>query len=246
MLKNAVNGEAAYEKRYADFMKKKAAGADMKKWKYQEYLKDYLRCIKSIDDEVGRLLEYLEAHDLMENTMIVYTSDQGFYMGEHGWFDKRFMYEESFRTPLIIYYPQKKENSKCNALVQNIDYAPTILDAAGIEKPHYMVGNSLLPLLSGKIPAKWRRDIYYHYYDYPAQHKVRRHDGVRDSRYKLIHFYGTKKDPLDCNELYDLKKDPNELNNLYDDLKYKKVQQRLQKRLDEYRSALKVDEYNDK
>lgn len=238
--------EAAYEKRYADFMKKKAAGADMKKWKYQEYLKDYLRCIKSIDDEVGRLLEYLEAHDLMENTMIVYTSDQGFYMGEHGWFDKRFMYEESFRTPLIIYYPQKKENSKCNALVQNIDYAPTILDAAGIEKPHYMVGNSLLPLLSGKIPAKWRRDIYYHYYDYPAQHKVRRHDGVRDSRYKLIHFYGTKKDPLDCNELYDLKKDPNELNNLYDDLKYKKVQQRLQKRLDEYRSALKVDEYNDK
>ena len=109
-----------------------------------------------------------------------------------------------------------------------------------------MVGNSLLPLLSGKIPAKWRLDIYYHYYDYPAQHKVRRHDGVRDSRYKLIHFYGTKKDPLDCNELYDLKKDPNELNNLYDDLKYKKVQQRLQKRLDEYRSALKVDEYNDK
>ena len=249
---NALNPEqkAAWDKHYdpiiARFKKDKLTGKALAEWKYQQYMHDYMRVIYSVDRNVGRVLKYLEENGLMENTMIVYTSDQGFYMGEHGWFDKRFMYEESFRTPLIIYYPQKKENSKCNALVQNIDYAPTILDAAGIEKPHYMVGNSLLPLLSGKIPAKWRRDIYYHYYDYPAQHKVRRHDGVRDSRYKLIHFYGTKKDPLDCNELYDLKKDPNELNNLYDDLKYKKVQQRLQKRLDEYRSALKVDEYNDK
>lgn len=235
--------EAAYAKRYAGFMKKQPTGMDLKKWKYQEYLKDYLRCIKSIDDQVGRLLEYLEAHGLMENTLIVYTSDQGFYMGEHGWFDKRFMYEESFRTPLIIYYPGKKKGHECTALVQNIDYAPTILDVAGIEKPAYMVGRSLVPLLNGKTPAKWRQDIYYHYYDYPAQHQVRRHDGVRDSRYKLIHFYDGKKKALNCNELYDLKTDPNELNNLYDNIKYKKVQDRLQKRLEEYRMELKVDEY---
>ena len=235
--------EAAYVKRYEDFQKKQPVGQDLKRWKYQEYLKDYLRCIKSVDDEVGRLLDYLEKHDLMKNTVIVYTSDQGFYMGEHGWFDKRFMYEESFRTPLIIYYPEKKKNSKCKALVQNIDYAPTILDAAGIAKPDYMVGNSLVPLLKGKIPNEWRSDIYYHYYDFPAQHQVRRHDGVRDSRYKLIHFYDSKKKQLNCDELYDLKNDPNELNNLYGDIKYKKIQDRLQKRLDSYRIELKVDEY---
>ena len=233
--------EAAYVKRYEDFQKKQPVGQDLKRWKYQEYLKDYLRCIKSVDDEVGRLLDYLEKHDLMKNT--VYTSDQGFYMGEHGWFDKRFMYEESFRTPLIIYYPEKKKNSKCKALVQNIDYAPTILDVAGIAKPDYMVGNSLVPLLKGRIPNEWRSDIYYHYYDFPAQHQVRRHDGVRDNRYKLIHFYDAKKKHLNCDELYDLQKDPNELNNLYGDIKYKKIQDRLQKRLDSYRIELKVDEY---
>lgn len=235
--------EAAYVKRYEDSQKKQPVGQDLKRWKYQEYLKDYLRCIKSVDDEVGRLLDYLEKHDLMKNTVIVYTSDQGFYMGEHGWFDKRFMYEESFRTPLIIYYPEKKKNSKCKALVQNIDYAPTILDVAGIAKPDYMVGNSLVPLLKGRIPNEWRSDIYYHYYDFPAQHQVRRHDGVRDNRYKLIHFYDAKKKHLNCDELYDLQKDPNELNNLYGDIKYKKIQDRLQKRLDSYRIELKVDEY---
>ena len=235
--------EAAYVKRYEDFQKKQPVGQDLKRWKYQEYLKDYLRCIKSVDDEVGRLLDYLEKHDLMKNTVIVYTSDQGFYMGEHGWFDKRFMYEEAFRTPLIIYYPEKKKNSKCKALVQNIDYAPTILDVAGIAKPDYMVGNSLVPLLKGRIPNEWRSDIYYHYYDFPAQHQVRRHDGVRDNRYKLIHFYDAKKKHLNCDELYDLQKDPNELNNLYGDIKYKKIQDRLQKRLDSYRIELKVDEY---
>ena len=235
--------EAAYVKRYEDFQKKQPVGQDLKRWKYQEYLKDYLRCIKSVDDEVGRLLDYLEKHDLMKNTVIVYTSDQGFYMGEHGWFDKRFMYEESFRTPLIIYYPEKKKNSKCKALVQNIDYAPTILDVAGIAKPDYMVGNSLVPLLKGRIPNEWRSDIYYHYYDFPAQHQVRRHDGVRDNRYKLIHFYDAKKKHLNCDELYDLQKDPNELKNLYGDIKYKKIQDRLQKRLDSYRIELKVDEY---
>ena len=238
--------EEAYADRYEDFLKKKPEGKDLVKWKYQAYIRDYVRCIKSIDDEVGRLMAYLEEHDLMNNTVIVYTSDQGFYMGEHGWFDKRFMYEESFRTPLIIRYPGKKQGVENNDLVQNIDYAPTYLDIAGIEKPDYMSGCSLVPLLDGKTPADWRQYLYYHYYDYPAIHMVRRHDGVRDKRYKLIHFYGDKdsqQDFVDCNELYDLKADPDELNNLYGNPAYTKVQQRLQQQLDTFRISLGVDEY---
>ena len=235
--------EKAYDRRLADFKSLQLTGNELKKWKYQAYMKDYLRCIKSIDDEVGRLVEYLKEHNLMENTVIVYTSDQGFYMGEHGWFDKRFMYEESLRTPLIIYYPGMKKGKKCSKLVQNIDYAPTILDIAGIDKPDYMSGESLIPLLKGNTPKNWRRDIYYHYYDYPAQHKVRRHDGVRDERYKLVHFYDAKNKTYDCNELYDLLKDPRELNNVYNESSYKEIQKRLQDRLDCYRNELKVDEH---
>lgn len=235
--------EAAYEKRFVDFKSQQLTEKDLKKWKYQAYMKDYLRCIKSIDDEVGRLVEYLENHNLMENTVIVYTSDQGFYMGEHGWFDKRFMYEESLRTPLIIYYPGMKKGQKCSSLVQNIDYAPTILDIAGVDRPDYMSGKSLIPLLKGNMAEKWRQDIYYHYYDYPAQHKVRRHDGVRDERYKLVHFYDVKNKSYGCNELYDLLKDPHELNNIYDASEYKEIQKRLQGRLDCYRNKLSVDEY---
>ena len=222
-------------------------GDDLIRWKYQRYIKDYVRCIKSIDDEVGRLLAYLEKEGLLDDTLIVYTSDQGFYMGEHGWFDKRFMYEESFRTPLIIRYPNKiKAGSQCSALVQNIDYAPTLLDIAGIEKPNYMVGTSLVPLFGEEIPTDWREYLYYHYYDYPAIHMVRRHDGVRDSRYKLIHFYedkDNKRVSIDCNELYDLYNDPNELNNLYGNLEYVDIQNRLQAQLDKFRIEQKIDEY---
>ena len=164
----------------------------------------------------------------MDNTVIVYTSDQGFYMGEHGWFDKRFMYEESFRTPLIIRYPAKiKAGSECTALVQNIDYAPTYLDIAGIEKPDYMVGTSLVPLFGGETPKDWREYLYYHYYDYPAIHMVRRHDGVRDSRYKLIHFYND----IDVWELYDLQEDPHEMNNLYGKPSYEAVMKRMRDEL---------------
>ena len=238
---------AAYQPRNEKFIKQNLKGDDLLKWKYQRYVKDYVRCIKSIDDEVGRLIAYLEKEGLMDNTVIVYTSDQGYYMGEHGWFDKRFMYEESFHTPLIIRYPGKiKGGSECSALVQNIDYAPTYLDIAGIEKPNYMEGTSLVPLFGGETPKDWREYLYYHYYDYPAMHMVRRHDGVRDSRYKLIHFYGEKdekRDAINCDELYDLQNDPNELNNLYNNPKYSKTQIRLQKRLDKFRTDLKVDEY---
>ena len=249
---------ASYRPRNEKFIKANLKGEELKKWKYQRYIKDYVRVIKSVDDEVGRLIDYLEKEGLMENTVVVYTSDQGFYMGEHGWFDKRFMYEESFRTPLIVHYPGKtKPGSECTALVQNIDYAPTYLSIAGIEKPQQMVGTSLEPVLDGETPTDWRKYLYYHYYDFPAIHMVRRHDGVRDERYKLIHFYGDSykgqgeksrimkedRDAINSNELYDLQKDPKELNNLYGNPEYKEIQDRLQQQLDKFRTEQKVDEY---
>jgi len=167
-------------------------GKDLDNWKYQVYIRDYMSVIASVDESVGRVLDYLDKNGLTDNTMIVYTSDQGFYMGEHGWFDKRFMYEESLRTPLIVSYPgHTKPGSVCNRLVQNIDYAPTFLALAGVQQPKDMPGRSLIPVLAnGDNVKNWRQSIYYHYYDYPTYHMVRKHDGVRTDRYKLIHFYG--------------------------------------------------------
>ena len=167
-------------------------GKDLDNWKYQVYIRDYMSVIASVDESVGRVLDYLDKNGLTDNTMIVYTSDQGFYMGEHGWFDKRFMYEESLRTPLIVSYPgHTKPGSVCNRLVQNIDYAPTFLALAGVSQPKDMPGRSLVPVLTnGDNVKNWRQSIYYHYYDYPTYHMVRKHDGVRTERYKLIHFYG--------------------------------------------------------
>lgn len=167
-------------------------GKDLDNWKYQVYIRDYMSVIASVDESVGRVLDYLDKNGLTDNTMIVYTSDQGFYMGEHGWFDKRFMYEESLRTPLIVSYPgHTKPGSVCNRLVQNIDYAPTFLAIAGVQQPKDMPGRSLVPVLTnGDNVKNWRQSIYYHYYDYPTYHMVRKHDGVRTDRYKLIHFYG--------------------------------------------------------
>lgn len=167
-------------------------GKDLDNWKYQVYIRDYMSVIASVDESVGRVLDYLDKNGLTDNTMIVYTSDQGFYMGEHGWFDKRFMYEESLRTPLIVSYPgHTKSGSVCNRLVQNIDYAPTFLALAGVKQPKDMPGRSLVPVLNnGDNVKNWRQSIYYHYYDYPTYHMVRKHDGVRTDRYKLIHFYG--------------------------------------------------------
>ncbi len=222
---------------------------ELVKWKYQRYIRDYMRCIKSVDEQVGRLLDYLEAEGLTENTIIVYTSDQGFYMGEHGWFDKRFMYEESFRTPLIVCYPSHiKAGSVNDALVQNIDYAPTFLDLAGIAVPQEMSGRPLTALFGGKTPKDWREYLYYHYYDYPAVHYVRRHDGVSDGRYKLIHFYGKGYDKdagqdADYSELYDLRSDLAEMNNLYGQPGYGKITARLQQQLNQFRDDLQVDEY---
>lgn len=181
-----------YFPRNRRLLEARLTGKELDEWKYQNYIRDYMSVIKSVDESVGRVLDYLDSHGLTDNTIIVYTSDQGFYMGEHGWFDKRFMYEESLRTPLLIAYPGHiQPGSVCNKLVQNIDYAPTFLDLAGISKPKELPGRSLTPLFKAGDKVKgWRNSIYYHYYDYPTYHMVRKHDGVRTDRYKLIHFYG--------------------------------------------------------
>lgn len=215
-LYNALNPEqkAVWDKHYdpiiAKFKKDKLSGKALAEWKYQQYMHDYMRVIHSVDRNVGRVLDYLEAHGLLENTMIVYTSDQGFYMGEHGWFDKRFMYEESFRTPLLVRLPGGKKGD-VDEMVQNIDYGPTILDLAGVQVPEDMHGVSFLPLLRGEEVPEWRSSLYYHFYEYPAEHSVCRHYGVRTDRYKLIHFYND----VDCWELYDLQTDPSEMNNIF-------------------------------
>lgn len=212
---------AAWDKFYAsviaDFKARAPKGRELAEWKFQRYMRDYLKVVKSLDDNVGRLLDHLEEEGLLENTLIVYTSDQGFYMGEHGWFDKRFMYEESMRTPLIMRLPDRfvRENGlearDIPELVQNIDYAPTFLELAGAEIPDDIQGESLVPLLKGEHPDNWRQSLYYHFYEYPAEHSVKRHYGIRTDRYKLIHFYHD----IDAWELYDLLEDPNELHNLY-------------------------------
>jgi arylsulfatase A-like enzyme len=213
----------AYEKEIKYFKEANLKGKDLLEWSYQRYLEDYLRCIASVDDNIGRLLDYLDESGLSDNTLIIYTSDQGFYLGEHGWFDKRFMYEESFRTPLLMKLPSKIQKGQIDKLVQNIDYAPTILEFAGADIPKEMQGESLLPLLAGDKSAEWRKSIYYHYYEYPGPHSVKRHYGVRTDRYKLIHFY------YDINqwELYDLQKDPTEVKNLYGKQGYEEITKSL-------------------
>ena len=204
--------DAFYDPITEDFYARDLKGRELAEWKYQRYMRDYLKVVKSLDDNVGRVLDYLKEHDLLDNTLVVYTSDQGFYMGEHGWFDKRFMYEESFHTPLIMRLPASMERrGDIDEMVQNIDYGPTFLDIAGVEVPEDMQGVSLLPLLKGEKPENWRDALYYHFYEYPAEHSVKRHYGVRDDRYKLIHFYND----IDSWELYDLENDPTEMHNIY-------------------------------
>lgn len=221
----------AYSPKNLDMKSKKLEGKELAIWKYNRYIKDYLRCIKSVDDGVGEVLDYLDQKGLSENTIVVYTSDQGFYLGEHGWFDKRFMYEESFRTPLIVKYPKEiKPGTTVDGLVQNIDFAPTFLDYAGIEILEDIQGRSFRKLVSDE-ETDWRDAIYYTYYAYPSTHKVKRHHGVRTERYKLIHFY------YDVNEweLYDLEKDPSEMLNVYEDSQYKSVREEMHGRLTDIR-----------
>ena len=197
-------------------------------WKYQRYMQDYLACVSSVDDNVGRVLDYIDKNDLAENTMIIYTSDQGFYLGEHGWFDKRFIYAESFKTPLLIKWPnQIKAGMTNDDMVQNLDFAQTFLEAAQIKAPEDMQGQSLIPLLKQE-PKEWKRDAaYYHYYEYPGWHSVKRHYGMVTNEYKLAHFYYD----IDEWELYDLKKDPKEMKNVFHDASYSEVVAKLKKQL---------------
>ncbi len=195
-----------------DFYSSGLTGDSLSEWKYQRYMRDYAKTVASLDRNVGRVLDYLRDNDLLDNTLVVYTSDQGFYMGEHGWFDKRFMYEESMRTPLVMMLPKGYEaKGDIDQMVQNIDYAPTFLELAGVEVPADMQGESMVPLLKGETPAQRRPYLYYHFHEFPAEHMVKRHYGVRTDRYKLIHFYND----IDEWELYDLLDDPKEMHNIY-------------------------------
>jgi arylsulfatase A-like enzyme len=213
--------DAHYDPINSAFAESPPEGGALTEWKYQRFLKDYLRCVAAIDDNLGRLLDRLDELGLTDNTIVIYTSDQGFYLGEHGWYDKRFMYEQSMRTPLIIRYPDGISAGRvADALVLNLDTAPTLLDFAGVPVPREMQGRSLRPLTLGGTPENWRDAVYYHYYEYPhGWHRVRPHYGIRTERYKLIHFYGE----LDEWELYDLERDPDELNNVYSDQNYRKI-----------------------
>lgn len=219
-----------YQPLIDEFYSKNRTEKELAEWKYQRYMRDYAKVLKSFDDSVGQLLDYLEQKGLLKNTLVVYTSDQGFYMGEHGWFDKRFMYEESMRTPLVMRIPddfKTKAKGDIPQMVQNIDYAPTFLELAGAEIPEDIQGVSLLPLLKGEKPSDWRKSLYYHFYEYPAEHMVKRHYGVRTERYKLIHFYND----IDSWELYDLQEDPKEMNNLYGKEGYEQITEYLMKEL---------------
>ena len=202
--------DAAFQTENEAFMQANLKGEALVRWKYQRYLKNYLRCIASVDDNIGRILDYLDASGLAENTIVVYSSDQGFYLGEHGWFDKRWMYEESLHMPLIVRWPGVTTPGSVNTdLVQNLDYAETFLEAAGASIPADMQGKSLLPLLKGQTPADWRKSIYYEYFEFPGPHSVPKHRGIRTDRFKLIHYH-----ELDEWEFFDLKTDPHEMNNL--------------------------------
>jgi arylsulfatase A-like enzyme len=188
-----------------------------KKWRYQNYIKDYLACVKSVDDNVGRVLTYLKENNLEENTVIVVTSDQGFYLGDHGFFDKRFIYEESLRMPFMVKYPERiKAGSVNEDIITNIDFAPTLLELAGIKTTQKMQGTSFVPVLEGNTPKDWQDAMYYHYYEFPFWHHVQPHYGIRTQKYTLAHFYYN----IDVWELYDLEKDPNQMNNIYNDPNY--------------------------
>ena len=228
----------AFRPKNEKFLKAKLTGKELVKWKYQRYIKNYLRCIKGVDESVGKLMNYLEETGLHKNTIVIYSSDQGFYLGDHGWYDKRWMYEESLKMPLIVKWPGKvKPGTVSEALVQNLDYAETFLDIAGTEIPKDMQGKSLTPLLKGEVKdEEFRSSIYYHYYEFPSVHMIAKHCGVRTKRFKLMNFY-----QFGEWEFYDLEKDPDEKNNLYADPKYRTQIDRLKIQLDKLR-----EQYGDK
>lgn len=230
--------DAYYKPRNEAFKAAHLTGRDLVRWKYRRYLHDYLGCIKGVDESVGRLLDYLDKNGLTDNTIVVYSSDQGFFLGEHGWFDKRWIFEESLRTPLLVQWPGVvKPGSSNRDMVSNLDFAPTFLEAAGVPVPADVQGRSLVPLLKGRTPPDWRKSFYYHYYEYPGPHDVRRHYGVVTARYKLVHFYEPE---MNYWELFDLEKDPHEMRSVYGHPEYAEVQGELEKELARLRRELGV------
>ena len=227
----------AYKKVNDEFAAAKLEGDALVRWKYQRYMKDYLNTIQSVDDSVGELLAYLEKSGLADNTVVIYASDNGFYLGEHGWFDKRFMYEQSLRTPLLVRWPNvAKAGSVDDRIVSNVDFAQTFLEMAGVEAPADMQGRSLVSLLKGENPEDWRKSFYYQYYEGPpAEHSVAEHYGVTDGRYKLIHYH-----KLNQWELFDLVNDPDEMQSVYGQPDYAGHRQRLTDELKRLRSELDV------
>ncbi len=227
--------DAAYRPRNEAFAKAGLKGKDLVRYKYQRYMQDYLRCIASVDDSVGRVLNWLDATGEAENTLVVYSSDQGFYLGEHGWFDKRWIYEESIRTPMLARFPGKaKAGQACKQMVANLDLPETFLDAAGVAVPGDMQGRSMMPLLRGETPKDWRKSFYYHYYE-GGEHNVARHCGVRTDRYTLAHYYDS-----DEWELFDREKDPREMRSVYGDAAYVGVVKDLKAEMAKLRRELKV------
>ena len=205
-------------------------------WKYQRYIKEFMRCVTAIDENVGRILDYLEKTGLDKNTLVCYSADQGFYMGEHGWFDKRFIYEESFRTPLLMKWPGKIKPGSVNAdLVQNIDMAPTFLEMAGLKVPDEMQGKSILPVMKGKTPSDWRDSLYYHYYEFSGSHTVPNHEAVASKRYKLVHYYD-----INHHELIDLEKDPLEMKNQFNNPEYASVIKSMRSKLVQHKKDYTV------
>ena len=231
---------AYYEPRNEEFRKANLQGKDLVRWRYQRYMHDYLGTVLSVDASVGKLLKYLDDEGLAENTIVVYSSDQGFYLGEHGWFDKRWIFEESLRTPLIVRWPGKVKPGSANKdIVANIDFASTLLEAAGQPIPADIQGRSLVPILTGHTPADWRKSFYYHYYEHPGVHNVHRHYGVVTDRYKLVHFY---EPDVNCWELFDLQTDRHEMRSVYGLPEYASTQKELHAELDRLRRELKVPE----
>jgi len=219
--------DAAYGPKNKAYREAKLTGKDDIRWKYQRYVKDYLRCIASVDDNIGRVLEHLETTGLDDNTIVIYSSDQGFYLGDHGWYDKRWMYEESYRMPLVVRWPGVIEPGQRNRkLVSNLDFAATFLDLAGVNPPADMQGTSLVPLMRGQTPAYWRDSLYYHYYEMPGPHMVARHYGIRTETHKLIRY-----PDIDEWELFDLEKDPDELRSVHADADYAERRTRLAEEL---------------
>ncbi len=235
--------DAYYEPRNAAMREAGLTGRDLVRWRYQRYMHDYLGSVKAVDESVGRLMKYLEDEGLADNTLVVFSSDQGFYLGEHGWFDKRWIYEESLTTPLIVRWPGvARAGSRHGAMASVLDFPETFLDAAGASIPADMQGRSLRPLLEGPTPSDWRTSFYYHYYEFPGAHSVRKHYGVVTERYKLFHFYEPE---MNYWTLIDRERDPDELKNVYEDPEYADTRRQLHAELQRLRTELKVPAQDD-